>query len=52
MTFNPNKRTEIKQRAIERALFWYEVRLYLKVALIVSIPTALAIWMVMEWSNR
>lgn len=32
--------------------FWYEVRLYIKVVLIVSIPFALAVWMLLDWVNR
>ena len=52
MSFNPNKRQAVERSKVDRAMFWYEVRLYIKVALIVGIPFALALWMLLEWMNR
>ena len=49
MNFNPSKRTSVRVCDIERARFWYDVRLYLKVIAIMSLPTALALWALMEW---
>jgi len=52
MTFNPNKRTAIERSKLDRAMFWYEVRLYIKVALIVGIPFSLALWAILDWMHR
>lgn len=46
--FDPTKRVIVEVSKIERARFWYEVRLYLMVAAILAIPMALAIWMIVE----
>lgn len=42
----------LKQKEVDRALFWYEVRLYLKVALIVGAPFALILWVLLKWADR
>lgn len=46
--FDPRRRVAVSVKDIERARFWYEVRLYLKVLAILAIPTALALWLVLE----
>lgn len=43
-----NKPRYIARKDVDRAMFWYEVRLYIKVALIVGIPTGLMIWAIMS----
>ncbi len=49
MTFDPRKRIAVRVADIERARFWYEVKLYLKVLAILAIPTAMALWALMEY---
>ena len=50
--FDPNRRHRVHRSKVDQEMFWYEVRLYVKVALIVGIPFALALWMLLEWMNR
>lgn len=51
MSFDPSKRIAVYSRDVKRAQFWYEFKLYLKVTAILLIPTALALWALMEWLN-
>lgn len=51
MSFDPSKRCAVELKAINRARFWYEVRLYLKVLAILAIPSALGLWALLEWVN-
>ncbi len=48
MSFDPSKRVAVELKAIQRARFWYEVRLYLKVLAILAIPAALMVWLLIE----
>lgn len=49
MSFDPSKRVSVRVRDVDRARFWYEVKLYLKVLGILAPPTALALWALIEW---
>lgn len=51
MTFDPNKTWRGESRLVRQAQFWYEFKLYLKVVAILAIPTALALWALLEWVN-
>jgi hypothetical protein len=52
MKFNPNKQTAVRRSDVDRAMFWYEVRLYLKVAGIVLVPFALVLWAMLKFMDR
>lgn len=48
MSFDPSRRVAVRVSDVDRARFWYEVRIYLKVVGILLIPTALAVWLLIE----
>lgn len=52
MAFNPNKTTMVARWKVDRALFWFEVRLWLKITAVVLLPTAVAIWMLINYLDR
>lgn len=47
--FDSRKRTSWRQADLDRARFWYGVRLYCKVLLIVGIPWVLVLWAMLNW---
>lgn len=52
MPYNMERPSRLARKDVDKAVFWYEVRLYIKVALIIGIPFALAMWALVEWANR
>jgi hypothetical protein len=47
--FDPSKRVAVLRKDIDRAQFWFTVRVYLKVTLILGIPFVLALWVMLEY---
>ena len=52
MPFNPNKTTRIAQWKVDKALFWFEVKLWTKVIGITGAVMALALWMLFYLLER
>lgn len=52
VTFNPNKTTRVAQYKVDRALFWYDVKLYAKFGLIAAAFMALALWILLYLMDR
>ena len=50
--FNPNRYVRVARKDLDRAIFWYEFRLGLKVFLIVGSMVALAIWGLLAFFDR
>lgn len=52
MTFDPSRRITVEAYKVRQAQFWYSVRLYLKVALIIGVPFSLIVWALVETFDR
>lgn len=47
-----NKTVRVKKSDVERAVFWFEFKLWLKVTGIVLLPTAALIWALLWWLDQ
>lgn len=47
-----HKTARIAQKDVDRALFWFEVKLWLKIALGVLLPTAVSIWLLIKFLDQ
>lgn len=47
--FNPTKRVAVELKAIKRAQFYYNLKLWAMATAIFALPLALILWCIWEW---
>lgn len=47
--FDPTKRMAVELKAIRRAQFWHNFKLYVYATIIFALPLALILWCIWQW---